>query len=336
MAGSGGAVAPPGFELIAQRGDGLAERLAAAFADVGGPALLVGMDTPQLTVELLLDGMRRARRATASTPCSGPSLDGGYWSIGLRIAARATVFAGVPMSVDETCAAQRRALAELGMRVHEQPPLLDVDTFEDALAVAAGARGRGSRRRLRPSARGGGRVSAHLSATPVATRVHPMRLYGEGLLPDGGEAAAITVRMSDGTHAPLALDRFLAPADATDEAILAELAGPVLDVGCGPGAICTRSRGAACSGSASTSRPPPSRSRARAARTRSSARSSTRSRGAGTWRSALLLDGNIGIGGDPVRLLERVRSLLTRTARCSSSSIRPALTRAGPSPAREP
>ena len=33
--------------------------------------------------------------------------------------------------------------------------------------------------------------------------------------------------------------------------------------------------------------------------------------GAGSWRTALLLDGNIGIGGDPVRLLTRLRSLLT-------------------------
>jgi hypothetical protein len=32
--------------------------------------------------------------------------------------------------------------------------------------------------------------------------------------------------------------------------------------------------------------------------------------GAGSWRTALLLDGNIGIGGDPVRLLARLRTLL--------------------------
>lgn len=42
-----------GLEVLAQRGEGLAERLAHAFADIGGPALLVGMDTPQLTCELL-------------------------------------------------------------------------------------------------------------------------------------------------------------------------------------------------------------------------------------------------------------------------------------------
>ncbi len=47
-----------GFEVIPQRGDGLGERLAAAFDDVSPPALLVGMDTPQLTPRLLLDGMR--------------------------------------------------------------------------------------------------------------------------------------------------------------------------------------------------------------------------------------------------------------------------------------
>jgi hypothetical protein len=37
--------------------------------------------------------------------------------------------------------------------------------------------------------------------------------------------------------------------------------------------------------------------------------------GAGRWRTALLLDGNIGIGGDPVQLLRRARELLDRTGR---------------------
>jgi hypothetical protein len=32
--------------------------------------------------------------------------------------------------------------------------------------------------------------------------------------------------------------------------------------------------------------------------------------GEGRWRHAILADGNIGIGGDPVRLLRRVRTLL--------------------------
>lgn len=137
VAGAGERWLPTGWELVAQRGDGLGERLAAAFADVDGPALLVGMDTPQLTVELLLDGISALARDGVDAVL-GPSRDGGYWSIGLR-GPCAAAFDGVPMSVDETCAAQRGALRRLGMGVYEQAPLLDVDTFEDALVVAGEA-----------------------------------------------------------------------------------------------------------------------------------------------------------------------------------------------------
>jgi rSAM/selenodomain-associated transferase 1 len=128
---------PDGFEVIAQRGVGLAARLAAAFADVGGPALLVGMDTPQLTPALLSAGMRRLMRPDVDAVL-GPAADGGYWSIGLRQPC-AEVFAGVPMSEPTTCAAQRARLADLGLAVSGQPVLRDVDTFDDALAVARSA-----------------------------------------------------------------------------------------------------------------------------------------------------------------------------------------------------
>jgi SAM-dependent methyltransferase len=37
--------------------------------------------------------------------------------------------------------------------------------------------------------------------------------------------------------------------------------------------------------------------------------------GEGRWPTVLLLDGNVGIGGDPLRLLERVRSLLRQGGR---------------------
>ena len=42
-----------GFEVIPQRGAGQAERLGAAFADVPGPAVLIGMDSPQVSPELI-------------------------------------------------------------------------------------------------------------------------------------------------------------------------------------------------------------------------------------------------------------------------------------------
>ncbi len=123
---------PDGFDVIAQRGDGLAERLAAAFADAGGPAFLVGMDTPQVTPALLDAGLDAVRDGDAAF---GAALDGGYWGIGLR-EPDARVFEDVPMSEDNTGAVQRARLAILGLRTAILPPLRDIDTIEDARAVA--------------------------------------------------------------------------------------------------------------------------------------------------------------------------------------------------------
>lgn len=126
-----------GFELISQRGTGLGERLAAAFDDVSSPALLVGMDTPQLTPPLLLEGMR-ALAEPGVDAVLGPALDGGYWSIGFNIRVSGA-FDGVPMSCGSTWIRQRARLSELGLRVHQQSLLRDVDTIEDARAVASAA-----------------------------------------------------------------------------------------------------------------------------------------------------------------------------------------------------
>lgn len=123
-----------GFELIAQRGEGLAQRLASAFEDVGESALLVGMDTPQLTSSLLLDGLQALARP-AIDAVLGPAMDGGYWSVGLKRPCRA-VFEGVPMSEPGTFAAQVRRITALGLRLHLQQRLRDVDTIGDARAVA--------------------------------------------------------------------------------------------------------------------------------------------------------------------------------------------------------
>jgi glycosyltransferase A (GT-A) superfamily protein (DUF2064 family) len=96
--GEPGGWIPGGWDVVAQRGDGLAERLAGAFADVGGPALAVGMDTPQVGAAQIEAGLAALARFDA---VFGPATDGGYWAIGLREADPA-VFAGVPMSRDDT------------------------------------------------------------------------------------------------------------------------------------------------------------------------------------------------------------------------------------------
>ncbi|MEY2513012.1 MAG: uncharacterized protein QOJ89_370 [bacterium] len=133
--GAAGDWLPAGFEVIAQRGGGLAERLAHATRDVGETLLFVGMDTPQLTRALLCDALARLAEPGVDAVL-GPTTDGGYWTIGLR-APDPDVFASVPMSTAGTGAAQRARLDELGLRTAELRPLRDVDTYEDAAAVAA-------------------------------------------------------------------------------------------------------------------------------------------------------------------------------------------------------
>jgi rSAM/selenodomain-associated transferase 1 len=135
---------PSGVDVIAQRGRGLDERLAHAFDDVGGPAVLIGMDTPQVTPRELTAALRRLA-APAIDAVLGPAFDGGYWAIGLREPDPA-VFLGVPMSTAGTWRAQRARLGALGLRVAKLPSLRDVDRIADARAVASLApRGRFAR-----------------------------------------------------------------------------------------------------------------------------------------------------------------------------------------------
>jgi SAM-dependent methyltransferase len=133
----------------------------------------------------------------------------------------------------------------------------------------------------------------------------PAALYAEALA-----RGRLYVRTEEGTCRRLPLEQWLGPAGLADDRVLDRALGPVLDVGCGPGrhvvalarrrvlalgvdVIPTVVRYARARGAAvllgSVFAPIP---------------------GAGSWRTALLLDGNIGIGGRPVELLVRLRELL--------------------------
>ena len=120
---------PPGFEVVPQCGGPLDERLADAFAAVRGPALLIGMDTPQVTPGLLSVDW------AAADAVFGPADDGGFWALGLRVPDPA-LLRGVPMSTPGTGAVQRGRLVAAGLRVADLPRLRDVDTAADAAAVA--------------------------------------------------------------------------------------------------------------------------------------------------------------------------------------------------------
>jgi SAM-dependent methyltransferase len=118
------------------------------------------------------------------------------------------------------------------------------------------------------------------------------------------------LRTRSGSTIPLRLDRWHAGAEEAELTVLAGVAGPVIDIGCGPGrhTMALAERGLVVLGVDA------SRNAVSAARERG-ATVLHRSvfdplPGEGRWATALLLDGNIGIGGDPVLLLGRVLDLL--------------------------
>lgn len=125
-----------------------------------------------------------------------------------------------------------------------------------------------------------------------------------------GPAPPIRLRADNGTPLPLEPARWYGEPTYGDEAVMAVMAPPVLDVGCGPGrfVLGLARRGAVALGV------DPAPAAVALARHRG-APVLQRSifdplPGQGRWRTILLADGNIGIGGHPARLLRRCGELL--------------------------
>jgi glycosyltransferase A (GT-A) superfamily protein (DUF2064 family) len=137
LEGNPGRWVPDGFEVISQRGIDQAARIASAFADLNGPAVLIGMDTPQITSQLLDEAIAELWRP-GTDAVLGPASDGGWWLAGLRKPDPAA-FREVPMSKPDTAAHQRRRFDSLGLRWREVRALTDVDDWPSAVAAAAAA-----------------------------------------------------------------------------------------------------------------------------------------------------------------------------------------------------
>lgn len=158
------------------------------------------------------------------------------------------------------------------------------------------------------------RLIEHAAPTEVSSvlqcGVDVRDVYGAALeAAAAGQDSCCHLHWPDGGLTRVEVSRWLAPATAAEIDLLARLPGPVLDVGCGPGRHVTalaglgvaclgidvhpaavelaRRRGVAVIHGSIFDRLPP-----------------------GRWGSALLLDGNIGIGADPAALLGRLSQLL--------------------------
>lgn len=142
--------------------------------------------------------------------------------------------------------------------------------------------------------------------TEPATRTWQADPYADALRTGQGP---LYLRRRDGWLLPLEVERWCSEPDAADDTLLARCTGPVLDVGCGPGRLVAAlarlghtalgvdvtpeavARTVLAGGSAlcrSVFDPLPRE---------------------GSWGTVLLIDGNIGIGGDPVALLRRIAEL---------------------------
>lgn len=118
------------------------------------------------------------------------------------------------------------------------------------------------------------------------------------------------LRASDGTTVPLEVGRWRSAPDADELALLDRLADPVLDIGCGPGrvpAVLARQGRISLGIDPAPTAVAEARRRGAPVLQRSVFRPLP---GEGRWATALLLDGNVGIGGDPVQLLRRCAELL--------------------------
>lgn len=147
-------------------------------------------------------------------------------------------------------------------------------------------------------------------ATPVRTIASFRDTFAEALR---GHAFHVVGLNDEPT--PIPADRWSGPADADDLAMLELCEGPTLDIGCGPGrmsaALAEAGRvvlGIDVVGEAVMQ----TRERGAPALLRDVF---TDLPGEGRWEAALLADGNVGIGGDPVVLLRRVASLLVPAGR---------------------
>ena len=128
--------APPGWARRDQRGGPLGERIANAFADCGGPAVLIGMDTPQVTVAHLTAALRPLTAPGGPDAVLGLAADGGWWALGLRDPEVAGALREIPTSTPDTGATTLAELRRRGLRVAMLPVLRDVDTSADAVAAA--------------------------------------------------------------------------------------------------------------------------------------------------------------------------------------------------------
>ncbi len=186
---------PGRYEVSPQRGQGLDERIAAAFDDayaqLAVPIVLIGMDTPQVTPGLL-ETVAQPLSSGEADAVFGPAADGGFWLLGLRKPDPQLIL-GVPMSVDHTGRVQLdrlRAARACGSGRSLSSSTWTRSRMRSRCCLPGGNQAAGSLPRWASPCTSGGHGSRRWSSTGQASSARrPAAAVGlRGLAPKGAQA----------------------------------------------------------------------------------------------------------------------------------------------------
>lgn len=125
----------PGILFFAQQGDDLGERLIHSFADAFMKGFqkvcLIGSDLPDLPAAYISQGFKSLDQCDVVL---GPSEDGGYYLVGLRIPVP-ELFENMPWREANLLQKTLERAAGLGLNAAELPPWRDVDDSGDLEAL---------------------------------------------------------------------------------------------------------------------------------------------------------------------------------------------------------
>ena len=121
-----------GCLMMAQRGTDLGERIINClddlFRDGYERIVVIGADSPALPVEYVLDAFDELTEP--ETVVIGPTLDGGYYLVGLGRPVP-ELFCDIPWSSEGVLTATRERIEQTSMRLVELPEFIDIDTPAD-------------------------------------------------------------------------------------------------------------------------------------------------------------------------------------------------------------
>jgi rSAM/selenodomain-associated transferase 1 len=121
-------------ELVDQGRGSLGDRMARALAPfMSSGALLIGTDTPSLPLVLLEKSIRALRR---NRVVIAPSLDGGYYAVGVR-GAMPPIFTAIRWGSGGVFEATIQGLRRARIRYALGPAWYDVDRWSDVMMLAA-------------------------------------------------------------------------------------------------------------------------------------------------------------------------------------------------------